>query len=200
MTRPPGLERRLAPVDEERGAGCVSCEAELPDPPHPPTEPVANAPSADDVFADPRQRDAMLTAVLDALLRQGAMDRDGVMRAVLTIEDLVGLVPPGQQREHSAAMVDALVAYLDGEWDARVFAKALDGWRSSTDAARRSLQWTELPPVVRRLAELYAEVLLRYAHDRGWVGRLELQDRTMWKLQPAGGDALRHLRATLSGG
>lgn len=162
-------------------------------------EAVTNWP-IDRVFPDPRQRDAMLVDLLEGLLRRGAMDLDGIKRAVLPVADAAAAVPPGQQHALSLAMTEALVCYLDGDWGVSVMGEALEAWRTSVAAARGALRWTDLPPVTRRVAELYARTLLAYAERRGYVGRLELSDHVMWKLSDAGGDALPRLRHALTGG
>ena len=154
--------------------------------------------SEDRVFSDARQRDAMMVDLLDALLRRGAVDLDGAMRATLTPRDLAGLVPWEQRERLSLGTAEALCDYLDGQWDVSVLSESLASWRSTMEATRGSLRWRDLPPVVERLARLYAEALLARAESKGWVGRLEMSDLVMWKLSDAGGDALQRLRRSLA--
>lgn len=156
-------------------------------------------PSPDRVFADDRQRDAMLVDLLDALLRHGALSMDGVMRAVLTPRELVGLVPWRQREKLSLHAAEALCSYLESPGGLATLSETYEAWRSTLDATRWELRWPDLPPVIERTARLHAETLLAYAEPRGWVGRLELSDAVMWKLSDAGGDALVSLRHRLSG-
>ncbi|MFW5682117.1 MAG: hypothetical protein ACOC1G_03845 [Phycisphaeraceae bacterium] len=150
------------------------------------------------MFADDRQRDAMLVDLLDALLRQGALDVDGAMRAVLTPRELVGLVPWRQREQLSLASVEALCEYLQPPSSLAELNETHRAWRSTLEATRRELRWRDLPPVIERSTRLHAETLLAYAEGRGWLGRLELSDKVMWKLSPAGGDALVELRRRLT--
>ena len=160
---------------------------------------LSNSASATDrVFADERQRDAMLVDLLHALLRHGALDMDGAMRAVLTPRELVGLVPWRQREELSLASVEALCEYLQPPSSLSDLSETHHAWRSTLEATRWELRWQDLPPVIERSARLHAETLLAYAEYRGWLGRLELSDKAMWKLSSSGGDALVALRRRLT--
>ena len=161
-------------------------------------DPSHSASSIDRVFADDRQRDAMLVDLLDALLRHGAMDIDEAMRAVLTPRELVGLVPWRQREQLSLASVEALGEYLQPPNRLAELSEMHQAWRSTLEATRRELRWRNLPPVIERSARLHAETLLAYAEAWGWLGRLEMSDAVMWKLSAAGGDALVELRRQLT--
>ena len=155
-------------------------------------------PSPDRVFGEKRQRDAMLVDLLDALLRHGALDVDGAMRAVLTPRELVGLVPWRQREKLCVTSAEALCQYLETPGPLAELSEMHEAWRSTLEATRWQLRWRDLPPAIERAARLHAETLLAYAEQRGWLGRLELSDRVMWKLSDAGGDALVALRRKLT--
>jgi hypothetical protein len=140
----------------------------------------------------------MLVDLLDALLRWGALNTDGAMRAVLTPRELVALVPWRQRERLSLDSAEALCEYLDAAGTLPDLSETHEAWRSTLDATRWEFSWRDLPPVVERSARLHAETLLAYAEDCGWLGRLEMSDHVMWKLSEAGGDALVALRRRLT--
>jgi len=149
------------------------------------------------VFPSERQRDAMLADVLHAMVRRGPMSLDEVMRECLSPDDVASLLPEKQRQEQSLEMVHALLIYLDEEWDSSVFGPSLLEWRDSVAAAKRGLDWEQLPPVARKLAMLYAGAVLEYGKRVGYIGELAMPEETLWKITTDGGDALPRLRSQL---
>ena len=152
----------------------------------------------DDFWFDTRQRDAMLFDVLTALLRNGPMDDERIARFCLTPQDLLSLIPEDIKSQNARHMVNSLIAYLDGPMSINSFSESLAAWRESAYMARRSLDWSKLPPVTHKLAQCYASKLTAYAKQQGWVVASEVPGSPGWRITEEGMAATESLKKQLA--
>ncbi|QDU71619.1 hypothetical protein [Mucisphaera calidilacus] len=143
------------------------------------------------------QRDAMLLDVLAALKVNGPLDNEQLARACVPLDELVGSIPGQERRRRAASMIEAAIAYLEEDGDLTNLEAPTRLWRQSVERARVLLRWREIPPVVGRLAILYADTLIRYAFRHGWVTRFDIPSGPLWRITDAGLIQLEELEARL---
>jgi hypothetical protein len=119
----------------------------------------------------------------ERLLRRllvGPLTDDQIVRFCLKEVDL--LLNPEEKEKIKSKMIDGASELLCA--DLQPFSEAIAGWEHKSEQFQNELNWSDVPPHLRKLSRRRAEHILQYGTENGWIEPAD--NKSEWRITEKG--------------
>ena len=132
----------------------------------------------------------LVLSLLDALVRQGLLSREQVVRQCLSPDVLFERFAEQDKAEHAQRLAEAVVQLLEDPAHRAAFDLALFHWRREENRQRRELNFAEVEPAIRDATRRCAEELICHCEQQALVEQVEVDNELCVRITEGG---LRYL-------